>query len=173
MKILLVFTPRPVQALPLSRLATSRFNTFASLALFISPLVLSDIWRRCKVTLASDSLTKYIEDHWHRYKYERHAAKQCTGPLDSHTVEHEGCEQWEDSTKHGPHEGVCCNSGSGKHEVRVDDVIEKREEDREDSEAGKETAQNRDDPMHIAGVACPSEPEETGCEEHTTDHADG
>jgi hypothetical protein len=57
--------------------------------------------------------------------------------LYAHAIEHEGCEEGKDTTKHRAHESVACNGRGGEHEVGIDDVVEKRKEDREDAETGE------------------------------------
>ena len=57
LKPLLVFTSRPVHALPLSRLPASSINAFSAFALLVPPLILRDIRCRRKGASASDFLT--------------------------------------------------------------------------------------------------------------------
>lgn len=99
--------------------------------------------------------TVSIEDERNGRKHNGDAAEKGGSVLDSHTFEHLASKERETSTTERSKECVACDGRSGKHEVRVDEVVESLEEDGHETEAGEETTQGGNNPVD---VVCESSP---------------
>jgi len=141
--------------------------------LLVPLLILLNIWRRCKLALRPNLLAIQIKENRHRRQHNRHTPNKRAGPLYTHPVEHLCREQRKDTAKNGPHKRIRCDRRGGKHQVRIDNVVQQRQENTEDAEARKQAAQDGHNPGYVAAVACPAEPEEAAGEQDAADHADG
>ena len=113
---------------------------------------------------------RYRQGHQHQC----HTSQQRRGPLDTHPVEHVGCEKREYGAETGAEEGVGGDSGGREHQVGVDDIVEQGKEDAEDTEAREEAGERGHDPVDfVAFEPGPAEPEEAACEGDSAGDGDG
>ncbi len=104
-------------------------------------------------------------------KHHSDASEKSTGPLNAKGVKHLGSEQRKSGTSQGTKECIGSNSGSCKHEVSVNDVVERLEEDGQKAESGKNAGKSWRNPWNLLLVPGPGEDEETAGENGTTkDH---
>ena len=115
----------------------------------------------------ADAGTVVVEDDGNGDQRGGNAAKQGGSPLDAHALEHVCGEERETGAGERAEEGVARDGGGGKHEVRVDQIVKGLEEDGGKTETGEDTGEGGHDPVHLAGIARPAEPEETGGEGDT------
>lgn len=55
---------------------------------------------------------------------ETHATEESASPLNTHTSDHLGSEQWKAGTSERSKEGICRNRRSREHQIRVNQAAE-------------------------------------------------
>lgn len=120
-----------------------------------------------KRTLLSQLSTSQIEPHRHGYRNSSNTSQQGGSPIDSHTIEHLPRKKREACTTQRSQERVRSNGRGSKHEIRIDEVVERLQEYGHDAEAGQEARKCRHDPVDGGIVACPAEPEKSCAEGDT------
>jgi len=96
-----------------------------------------------------------------------HGSLICTH---TNAIEHLSREHGERKSAKTSQQGVSSDGGSGKHQVRVDDVVHQLQENGVDSETEEDTSKRGYDPRDAGRVASPTEPEETDGERDSADH---
>jgi hypothetical protein len=62
------------------------------------------------------------------------------------------------------------NRTGRKHQVRLDEVIQQIEENREDAEASGQARESRRNPVDVSMETCPRKPEDSDSKAETSDH---
>lgn len=119
---------------------------------------------RGKGALGPDLAAVQVEDDGDGDEHGGDAAQDRRGVVDAEAVEHVGREEREAGAAEGPQERVARDGRGREHEVRVDEVVERLQEDGHQPEARQDARRRRHDPVHVVPVAAPAEPEDASRE---------
>lgn len=79
-------------------------------------------------------------------------------------------EQRKDSTKKTTHQSIRSDGTGREHQIRLDEIVQQVQKDRQDAKARGEAGERRRDPMDVLSETGPREPEDPNGEADAADH---